>query len=41
MKAHLMSFVHISNFLRVELHFEKNKYRSDIRYLRNSWFKEL
>lgn len=39
MKGNLSKLFGASNILSIELHFEKNKYRSDIRYLRNSWFK--
>lgn len=31
----------IMNMLRLELYFEKIKYRKDLRMMRESWFKEF
>lgn len=40
-KTELRTVVKLENFLRLELHFEKNKFRPDIRQMRNLWFLEL
>jgi hypothetical protein len=37
----LQKFLNLSDMLKLELYFEKNKYRSDIREMRNLWFREL
>ncbi len=37
----MMKIFDVKNMLRLELHFEKNKYRHDIRQMRNLWFREL
>jgi len=41
LKKRMQNFVGIEKMLRLDLHFEKNKYRSDIREMRNLWFREL
>lgn len=37
----LMRLVQVEDYLRLELHFEKNKFKPDIRQMRSLWFKEL
>lgn len=41
MKRQLMQYVYVVDFLKLDLHFEKNKYRNDIRQMRSLWFRQL